>query len=74
MLPDIEQGLAMWRTLNATPMTWARFEALHFEHERAVRVTWGRRRLDGTKEQAIQTIRFSLHTDGTVDVTRHTHA
>lgn len=72
--PDIEQALEIWRKINSSVKTWARFDAMQFEHERVVNVIWGMIHSDGSHECAIQTIRFTLQSDGSVYVSRHTHS
>ena len=70
---DIQKGLNDFRTINADPRKWATFEALQFEHERIVRVTWGVVHSNGYKECALQTITFFLEKDGEVREYSHTH-
>lgn len=70
---DIEKALSDWRTINADPRKWATFEAIQFDNERVVRVTWGVIHSDGTKEIALQTITFFLEKDGKVREYSHTH-
>ena len=50
---DIALALEHWRKMNGESRKWASLEFIQFTNDRIVRMDWGHRKFDGTKEVAI---------------------
>jgi hypothetical protein len=70
---DIACALECQKILNNNPKVWARFEAVQFDSERLVTVTWGFILSNDDKEKAIQTIAFTLLSNDQVYISYHSH-